>query len=76
MTNQDSVSNSRDITSLIKVCIVEDIVFPVVMYECENWTIEKAECQRIDLKLWYWRRHLRVPWTAWISESILKEINL
>ena len=53
MTNQDSVSNSRDITSLIKVCIVEDIVFPVVMYECENWTIEKAECQRIDLKLWY-----------------------
>ena len=69
--------NSRDITLLTKVCIVIAMVFPVVMYGCESWTIKKAEHQRIDaLELWYWRRLLRVPWTARRSnQSILKEIS-
>ena len=77
MTNQDSVLKSRDITLLTKVRIVKAMVFPVVMYGCENWTVKKAECQRIDaFELWCWRRFLRVPWTAWRSnQSILKEIS-
>ena len=68
---------SRNITLLTKVCIVKDVIFPVVMYGCESWTIKKAECQRIDaFKLWCWRRLLRVPWTARKSnQSTLKEIN-
>ena len=76
MTNLESMSKSRDIT-LPTVCLVKAIVFPVVMYGCESWTIKKAECQRIDaFKLWYWRRLLRVPWTTRRSnQSILKEIN-
>ena len=70
-------SQSRDITLLTKVCIVKAMVFPVVMYRQESWTIKKAECWRIDaFKLWCWRRLLRVPWTAKRSnQSILKEIN-
>ena len=65
MTNLDSVLESRDITLLTKVCIVKAMVFPVVMYWCESWTIKNAECQRIDtFELWCWRRLLRVPWTA------------
>ena len=65
MTNLDSVLKSRDITLPTKVHIVKDMVFPVVMYRCENWTIKKAECQRIDaFELWCWRRVFRVPWTA------------
>ena len=77
MTNLDSILKSRDITLLTKVCIVKAMVFPVVMYGCESWTIKKAEWQRIDaFKLWSWRRLLRIPWTARISnQSILKEIN-
>ena len=77
MTNLDSILKSRDITLLTNVCIVKAMVFPVVMYECENWTIKKAEHQRTDaFKLWCWRRLLRVPWTARRSnQSILKEIN-
>ena len=78
MTNLDSILKSRYITLLTKVCIVKPMDFPVVMYGCEIWTINKAECQRIDsLELWRWRRLLRVPWTARrSSQSILKEINL
>ena len=78
MTNLDSVLKSRDITLLTKVRIVKAVVFPVVMYRCESWTIKRAECQRIDaFELWCWRRLLRVPWTARGSnQSILKEINL
>ena len=65
MTNLDSILKSRDITLVTKVCIVKAMVFPVVMYRCENWTINKAECQRIDaFELWCWRRLLRVPWNA------------
>ena len=65
MTNLDSVLKTRDITLLTKVCIVKAMVFPVVKYSCENWTIKKAECQRIDaFKLWCWRRLLRIPCTA------------
>ena len=65
MTNLDSTFKSRDITLPTKVCLVKAMVFPVVMYECESWTVKKAECQRIDaFKLWCWRRLLRVPWTA------------
>ena len=65
MTNLDSVLKSRDITLPIKGCIVKAMVFPVVMYDYETWTIRKAECQRTDaFKLWCWRRLLRVPWTA------------
>ena len=78
MTNLDSVFKSRDSTSPTKVHIIKSVVFPVVMYECESWTIEKAEHQRIDaFELWDWRKLLRVPRTARRSnQSILKEINL
>ena len=77
MTNLDSISQSRDTTLLTKVCRVKAMVLPVVMYECESWSIKKAECQRIDaFKLSCWRRHLRVPWTSRRSnQSILSEIN-
>ena len=77
MTNLDSVVKSRDVTLPTKVCIVKAMVFPVVMYGCESWTVKKAEHQRIDaFELWCWRRLLRVPWTARRSnQSILKEIN-
>ena len=77
MTNLDSVLKSKDITLLTKVRIVKDMVFPVVIYGCESWTVRKAECQRIDaFKLWCWRRLLRVPWTAGRSnQSILRKIN-
>ena len=73
MTNLDSILKSRDITSLTKVCLVKAMVFPVVMYGCESWTVKKAEPQRIDaFELWCWRRLLRVPWTARRSnQSIL-----
>ena len=76
MTNLDSILNSRDITLPTKVSLVKVMVFPVVMYRCESWTIKKAECQRIDaFELWHWRRLLRVPWTARrCNQSILKEI--
>ena len=74
MTNLDSMLKSRDITLPTKVCLVKPMVFPVVMYGCESWTVKKAECQRIDVfELWCWRRLLRVPWTARRSnQSILK----
>ena len=77
MTNLDSILKSRDMTFLTKVCIVKAMVFPVVIYGCESWTIKKAECRRIDpFELWCWRRLLRVPWTARRSiQSILKEIS-
>ena len=77
MTNLDSILKSRDVTVLTKVCLVKAMVFPVVMYGYESWTIKKAECQRIDaFELWCWRRLLRVPWTARrSSQSILKEIS-
>ena len=77
MTNLDSMLRSRDITLPTKVHVVKAMVFPVVMYGCENWTIKKAECQRIDVfELWCWRKFLRVPWTARRSnQSILKEIT-
>ena len=77
MTNLDSILKSRDITLPTKVCLVKAMVFPVVMYGYESWTIKKAECRRIDaFELWCWRRLLRVPWTAKISnQSILKEIS-
>ena len=77
MTNLDNVLKSKDITLPTKVCIVKAMVFPVVMYRYESWTIKKAACQRIDaFKLWWWRRLLRVPWTARrLNQSILKEIN-
>ena len=77
MTNLDSMLKSRDITLPTKVCIVRAIVFPVVTYCCESWTIKKAECQRIDaFELWCWRRLLKVPWTTRSSKpSILREIN-
>ena len=78
ITNLDSILKSRDITLPTKVRLVKAIVFPVVMYGCEIWTVKKAECQRIDaLELWCWRRLLRVPWTARrLNQSILKEISL
>ena len=77
MTNLDSILKSRDITLSTKVCLVQAMVFPVVMYGCESWTIKKAEHRRTDaFELWCWRRLLRVPWTATRSnQSILKEIN-
>ena len=77
MTNQDSILKSRDITLPTKVHLVKTMVFPVVMYGCESWTVKKAECRRIDaFELWCWRRLLRVPWTARRpNQSILKEIN-
>ena len=76
-THLDSILKSRDITLPTKVHLVKAMVFPVVMYGCESWTIKKAECQRIDVfELWCWRRLLRVPWTARrSSQSILKEIS-
>ena len=77
MTNLDSILNSRDITLPTKVCLVKAMVFPVVMYGCECWTVKKAEHLRIDaFEVWCWRRFLRVPWTARRSnQSILKEIS-
>ena len=77
MTNLDSILKSRDITLPTKVCLVKAMVFPVVRYGCESWTIKKAECRRIDaFELWFWRRLLRVPWPARRSnQSILKEIS-
>ena len=77
MTNLDSIFRSREITLLTKVHLVKAMVFPVVMYGCESWTVKKAECRRIDaFEMWCWRRLLRVPWTARRSnQSILKEIS-
>ena len=77
MTNLNSIFKSRDITLLTKVCLVKAMVFSVVMYGCESWTVKKAEHRRIDaFELWCWRRLLRVPWTERRSNhSILKEIN-
>ena len=77
MTNLDSILKSRDIILPTKFCLVKAMIFPVVMYGCESWTIKKAECKKIDaLELWHWRGLLRVPWTARRSnQSILKEIS-
>ena len=77
MTNLDSILKTRDITLPTKVRLVKAMVFPVVMYVCESWTVKKPECQRIDaIELWCWRRLLRVPWTARRSnQSTLKEIR-
>ena len=77
MTNIDSILKRRNITLPTKVCLVKAMVFPVVMYGCESWTVKKAECRRIDaFELWCWRRLLRVPWTARRpNQSILKEIS-
>ena len=77
MTNLDSILKSRDITLSTKVHLAKAMVFPVVMYGCESWTVKKAECRRIDVfELWCWRRLLRVPWTARRSNpSILKETS-
>ena len=77
MTNINRILKSRDITLPTKVCLLKAMVFPVVMYGCESWTITKAECRRIDaFELWCWGRLLRVPWTARRSnQSILKEIS-
>ena len=77
MTNLDSILKSRDITLPTKVHLVKAMVFPMVMYGCESWTVKKAECRRIDaFELWCWKRLLRVPWTARRSnQSILKEIS-
>ena len=77
MTNLDSILKSRDITLPTKVRLVKAMVFPVVMYGCENWTVKETECRRIDaFELWCWRRLLRVPWTARrYNQSILKEIS-
>ena len=77
MTNLDTILKSRDITLPIKVCLVKAMVFPVVMYGCDSWTIKKAEPPSIDaFELWCWRRLLRIPWTARRSnQSILKEIS-
>ena len=76
MTNLDSIFKSRDITLPTKVRLVKAMVFPVVRYGCESWTVKKAECRRIDaFELWCWRRLFRVPWTARSNQSILKEIS-
>ena len=77
MTNLDSIFKSRDITLPTKVGLVKAMIFPVVMYGCESWTVKKAERRRTDVfELWFWRRLLRVPWTARRSnQSILKEIS-
>ena len=77
MTNLDRILKSRDITLPTKICLIKAMVFPVVMYGCESWTIKKAEHQKTDaFKLWCWRKLLRIPWTARRSnQSILKEIN-
>ena len=78
MASLDSILKSRDITLPTNVCLIKAIVFPVVMYGCESWTIKKPECQRNDtFELWFWRRLLRVPWTLRRSkQSILKEISM
>ena len=77
MTNLDSIFKSRDITLSTKLCLVKAMVFLVVMYGCESWTVKEAECQRIDaFELWCWRKLLRVPWTARRSnQSFLKDIS-
>ena len=77
MTNLDSILKSRDITLLTKIHLVKAMVFPVVTYACESWTVKKAECQTIDaFELWHWRRLLKVPWTARrYNQSVLKEIK-
>ena len=76
VTNLDNILKSRDITLPTKVHLVKAMVFPIVMYRCESWTIKKAECRRIDaFDLWCWRRLLRVPWTARSNQSILKKIS-
>ena len=76
MTNLDSILKSRDITLPTKICLVKAMIFPIVVYGCESWTIKKAECQRIASELWCWKRLLRVPWAARRSnQSILKEIS-
>ena len=77
MTNLDSILKSKDITLLIKICVVKAMVFSLVVHGCGSWTIKKAECQNIDaFELWCWRGLLRVPWTGRrSSQSILKEIN-
>ena len=76
MTYLDSIFKSRDITLSTKVHLVKAMVFPVVMYGCQRWTIKKAECRRIDaFELWCWRRLLRVPWTARKSSQSIKEIS-
>ena len=77
MTDLDSIFKSRDIALSTKICLVKAMIFPVVMYGCESWTVKKAEHRRLDaFELWGWRRHLRVPWTARrSSQSILKEIS-
>ena len=77
MTNLDSILKSRDITLPTKVCLVKAMIFPLLMYGCESWTVKRAECRKFDgFKLWCWRRLLRVPWTARRSnQSILKEIS-
>ena len=78
MTRLDSIFKSRDITLSTKVCLVKAMVFPVVIYGCESWTVNKAECQRIDaFELWCWRRLLRVPWTARNSlEGLILKLKL
>ena len=78
MTNLDGVLKSRDVTLPTKICIVKAMVFPLVTYGCESWTVKKAECQRIDaFELWCWTRLLKFPWTAKRSDqSTLREINL
>ena len=78
MTNLDSILKSREVTLSAKVCLVKAMVFPVVRYRCESWTVKKAEQRGIDaFELWCWKRLLRVPWTARkSSQSILKEISL
>ena len=76
MTNLDSIFKSKDITLPTKFCLVKAMVFPVVTYGCESWTVKKAECRRIDaFEVWCWRRLLRVPWTARFNQSILKKIS-
>ena len=77
MINLDRIFKSRDVTMLTKICLIKAVVFPVVMYGCESWTVKKADCRRFDVfELWCWRRLLRVPWTTRRStQSILKEIS-
>ena len=77
MTNLNSILKSGDIPFSTKICLVKAMIFPVVMYGCESWTMKNAECQRIDaFELWYWRRLVRVPWTTrWSNQSILKEVS-
>ena len=77
VTNLDSILKDRDITLLTKVCLVKTMVFPVVMYGCESWTMKKAECQRIDaFELWCWRKLLGVPWIARRSEDMMLKLKL